>query len=42
MRNILVHAYFSVDLDEVWVAAERDIPILKTQIQAILETLSTP
>lgn len=37
MRNILVHVYSGVDLDEVWAVVERDIPDLKTQIVAILE-----
>ena len=37
MRNMLVHVYFRVNLDEVWQAVERDIPILKAQIQAILQ-----
>jgi len=37
MRNMLVHVYFRVDLDEVWEAVERDIPVLKAQIEAILE-----
>lgn len=41
MRNILVHDYFAVDLDEVWVAAKRDIPRLKNQIQTILTKLRT-
>lgn len=39
MRHILVHDYFGIDLDEVWTAAERDLPPLKTSIQAILGRL---
>jgi len=39
MRNILIHDYFAVDLDEVWVAAERDIPRLKRGILAILDDI---
>lgn len=39
MRNILVHDYFAVDLDEVWVAAQRDIPKLKNGILEILDDL---
>ena len=37
MRNILVHDYFGLNLDAVWSAAERDIPKLREQIQAIIE-----
>lgn len=37
MRNILVHDYFGLNLDEVWSAVERDVPQLRRQIQAILE-----
>ena len=29
MRNIVVHDYGNVDKEEVWIAATRDIPILK-------------
>lgn len=36
MRNILVHDYFGIDLDEVWSAVEKDLPVLKEQIKAIL------
>jgi uncharacterized protein with HEPN domain len=42
MRNILVHDYFPVDLNEVWLTATRDIPLLKTQIEAILRGLAAP
>jgi uncharacterized protein with HEPN domain len=37
MRNILVHDYFGLNLEEVWTAVERDVPTLRRQIQAILE-----
>jgi len=36
MRNILVHAYFSVDLEEVWNSVENDIPDLKCKVKIIL------
>ena len=39
MRNILVHVYFGIDLNEVWMTVERDIPTLKHQIEAILQEL---
>ncbi len=36
MRNILVHNYFGVDIDVVWAVIERDLPILKPQIETII------
>jgi len=37
MRNILVHDYFGLNLDEVWAAVERDVPNLRRQVLAILD-----
>lgn len=42
MRNILIHDYLAIDLDIVWVAVERDLPVLKGQVQLILEQLTKP
>ncbi len=39
MRDILIHEYFGVDLEEVWNTATKDIPKLKQQIEAILKEL---
>ena len=36
MRHILVHDYFGVDLDEVWAVVERDLPLLRKKVEAIL------
>ena len=36
MRNLLVHAYFSVDAEEVWSVVERDLPDLKMKVLSIL------
>jgi uncharacterized protein with HEPN domain len=36
MRNILVHDYFGIDLEEVWAAVARDVPVLKAKVAAIL------
>ena len=36
MRNILVHDYFGIELDEVWTAVERDLPPLKATVVALL------
>jgi uncharacterized protein with HEPN domain len=40
MRNILVHEYFDVDLDEVWATVQRDLPALKSGVQQILDQLA--
>ncbi|MHB9038055.1 MAG: HepT-like ribonuclease domain-containing protein [Armatimonadota bacterium] len=36
MRNTLVHAYFQVDLDEIWSVIQNDLPLLKQQVTQIL------
>lgn len=36
-RDVLIHAYFSVDWDLVWQMIEKDIKILKKQILNILK-----
>lgn len=35
-RNLLVHEYFRVDLEIVWQIVEHQIPLLKTQINTML------
>jgi uncharacterized protein with HEPN domain len=40
MRHALVHAYFRVDLEEVWNAVRNDLPDLKARIQELLRSLS--
>ncbi len=40
MRNILVHDYFGVDVEEVWAAVERDLPDLKRKITSILKEMA--
>ena len=39
MRNVLVHAYFGVDLNEVWKTVEKDLSVLKQQIETLLKQL---
>lgn len=39
MRNLAVHAYFTLDWEIVWKTATRDVPILGTQAATILEGL---
>ncbi len=36
-RNLVVHEYFGIDWEIVWEAATRNVPILRSQIQTILE-----
>lgn len=37
-RNIAVHAYFAVQWDIVWATAHYDVPILRSQVQKILQS----
>ncbi|MBM3302885.1 MAG: DUF86 domain-containing protein [Deltaproteobacteria bacterium] len=39
MRNVLVHQYFGVDLQEVWDTVKLDLPRLKNQVETILKEL---
>jgi uncharacterized protein with HEPN domain len=39
-RNILVHAYFGIEWDLVWLAATRRCPELRNQVHAIVTELS--
>jgi uncharacterized protein with HEPN domain len=36
-RNIMIHAYFGIDWDEVWRAAARECPALKAQVESVLQ-----
>lgn len=37
MRNRLVHAYFDIDLDILWVAASKEIPAVLSQLQKCMD-----
>ena len=37
MRDKLIHDYFGVDLEKVWVTAKEDLPPLKKQVLYILK-----
>jgi uncharacterized protein with HEPN domain len=37
MRNIIIHDYFGIDLDQVWQVVERDLPVLRSQVESFLE-----
>jgi uncharacterized protein with HEPN domain len=36
MRHILVHDYFGIDRDEVWSVVERDLPVLRREVEVLL------
>ena len=36
MRNVLVHDYFGIDVDEVWSTVEDDLPGLKRRVRTLL------
>lgn len=40
MRDKIIHAYFSVDFETVWLVVKEEIPRLKPQIRQILEYLN--
>ena len=37
MRDKLIHGYFGVDIDKVWLTAREDLPVLKRQVVAVLK-----
>ncbi|MDD8018317.1 MAG: DUF86 domain-containing protein [Bacteroidota bacterium] len=39
MRNRLIHEYFGTDLEIIWETTQKDIPLLKQQIQKALDDL---
>lgn len=39
MRDKLIHDYFGVDLEAVWLTARDDIPVLKAAVTSILDNL---
>jgi uncharacterized protein with HEPN domain len=40
MRNLLVHEYFGIDIEEVWSTAVNDLPLLRPDVEAMLAELS--
>jgi hypothetical protein len=36
MRNLVIHAYFAIDLKVVWTTVRNDLPALKQQIDELL------
>ena len=39
LRNVLVHDYLDLESEEIWSIVEADVPVLKGQMQALLEEL---
>jgi uncharacterized protein with HEPN domain len=39
MRDWVIHNYFGVNLDIVWVAVEKDLPRLRAAVDVLLETV---
>ena len=39
MRDKLIHRYFGIDLEKVWLTAQDDLPLLKSDVMMILEQL---
>lgn len=39
MRNKIIHGYFSVDFEEVWLTVKEDIPKIKPLIKKVLDDL---
>jgi uncharacterized protein with HEPN domain len=42
MRNVLVHDYFQVDFETVWLVVTRDLPPLERGMRAILAVVDEP
>jgi len=38
-RNIIVHDYLGIDLDQIWDIVERDLPVPKDQIEGTFREL---
>lgn len=37
MRHVLVHGYYTISPEKVWLTIEEDLPILKAQIMTLLK-----
>jgi uncharacterized protein with HEPN domain len=42
MRDKLIHDYFGVDLQTVWLTAVEDLPVFKAQVLQLLQELRPP
>jgi len=41
MRDKLIHDYFGLDVEQVWLTAKSDIPFLQTEIEKVLDWLES-
>ncbi len=41
MRDKLIHDYFGVDIEKVWLTATEDLPTFKAEVQKIIAELSS-
>jgi len=41
MRNVLVHQYFGIDLEQIWDTTNIDLPVLKANVEKILKDLDS-
>lgn len=41
MRDKVIHHYFKVDLDLVWKTVTNDVPKLKSEVESIIEKISS-
>lgn len=39
MRHVLVHEYFGIDFEILWNVIQTELPVLKPQIQQIIDNL---
>ena len=39
LRNVVVHEYFGLNLQQVWMVLVRDLPVLRAEIEKIMELL---
>ncbi len=42
MRNVLVHDYFEVDFETLWLVITRDLPPLEKAVRVILAEFDQP
>jgi uncharacterized protein with HEPN domain len=42
MRDKLIHGYFGVDIDKVWLTTQDDLPVLKAEVNEMLKQIIAP